>query len=470
MAALRKLYDYKVRFTPRSRPSSSLRQFHLFLSHTPFAICIAISCTVRPNAMTSRSYGFVCVLLVLLALVAMASAQPNGDGYDPMDIDFFDDALFQEVFGTLTNDELARMVSILPYSTMAMPIDTFKATSPPQAYIDPSQLSQPFPAFYEGGRASLSSTISGAERAHSPSRQREQPQTYAAVARRAIAPLQQVHARTTDQQAMDYKFTQQQASQQASTKPYAPCKEDFTPGPLARSKTYAEALRSPPLDLDLESWLDSLETPDPLPGAPGSSIAGALHHQQPSHLLGDAITQNANFHAGVTDAHQSVEGWVSQPRTARDRIVPRLDTSRLYPYTPSAYRSPGSVTSPSSSRISNRRSKQQLLSGNHKHRCDVCRAGFDTKSDLTHHLRNHTPYELRPHPCTTCGKRFPYAKDLKRHLVVHAKNVIFCPHASCKHASKGFSRQDHYERHMTSQHAVDSARPSSQPPSSLGLR
>ena len=292
-----------------------------------------------------------------------------------------------------------------------------------------------------------------------------------------------------------------QPARQFHTQHVAPQQQQYIPGPTSQpgsqmpifdseiaaaarspmssphTKTYAEAVRSRPPTLDSQTWnwLESLDHPlvdnEMTDLGDAGQIGGEtqLEAYPRSQPFTNTIMNNVNFQPGIAESSQNVESWVARPRVPRDRLVPRLDTTRLAPPTPSTHRSPVSAASPSSSRMSNRRTKQQLIRGNYDHRCHVCQAGFDTRSDLTHHLRSHAPYSQRQHVCAFCNKRFPYAKDLRRHLRIHGENKILCPHASCKFAWKGFARQDHLDRHLRSQHPVDSVWQSPATPVSGGF-
>lgn len=120
-----------------------------------------------------------------------------------------------------------------------------------------------------------------------------------------------------------------------------------------------------------------------------------------------------------------------------------------------AYSEPSTHFSPINSGSYSRYSSGNTSIGslNH-HRCHVCNAGFDTKSDLTHHLRVHIPVDQRQYACGQCGKRFLFPKDLRRHSYVHTSNQLFCDRADCKHSTKGFTRRDHLERHLLSVHGT----------------
>ena len=48
--------------------------------------------------------------------------------------------------------------------------------------------------------------------------------------------------------------------------------------------------------------------------------------------------------------------------------------------------------------------------------CEICRLRFNTPSALSHHVYKHRKLE---HVCKHCGKKFPFASDLKTHMNSH---------------------------------------------------
>lgn len=290
-------------------------------------------------------------------------------------------------------------------------------------------------------------------------------QTYAGALQRGMGQTKQHWMPAGPQQPAPERFTQQpfptpqpqQPTHQASPPSFAP-----VAGPSRQqTRTYAEVLRAAPVtEQELPSY------PNPFDSFDGGYEHGSdqgFFDDKRKRLLPTDVTSNPNYYSGVNEPADAVR--LSQLRTPRGRMLPRLDTNRLSPFPSSAHRSPASITSPSSSRLSSRRTKHEMRHGISKYRCPACHSGFDTKPDLKHHLRSHTPEEQRPHKCDTCGKRFWYPKDVTRHSVVHLPNDFFCPVPSCKHSAKGFSRQDHLDRHIRTKHAADSVLQSSQPSS-----
>ncbi|PPJ49621.1 hypothetical protein CBER1_02218 [Cercospora berteroae] len=150
--------------------------------------------------------------------------------------------------------------------------------------------------------------------------------------------------------------------------------------------------------------------------------------------------------------------WLGNTPAAGARNLPRLDTNLLVvPAHSDAHLSPTSASSAGSSAgRSPRRSKEEMVLG--EINCSQCDAAFSTQGDLTHHLRSHQPYANRSHVCPTCNKRFQYRKDLARHVPRHDPNRqrFYCKHAGCKYNSKGFGRQDHLDRHLATQHRMES--------------
>jgi hypothetical protein len=52
-----------------------------------------------------------------------------------------------------------------------------------------------------------------------------------------------------------------------------------------------------------------------------------------------------------------------------------------------------------------------------------CDLRFERQRDLRLHRRAHVEADKRPYGCATCGKRFMYPKDLKRHGKIHEKSA-----------------------------------------------
>lgn len=395
-----------------------------------------------------------------------------------MDLDWLDqpyldvsDAMF-----SFASDEMGRMVSEIQdrvhYSPDTNPVQT---NTLPTAYANPHTLPlRPSP----NERASHGRPQPSIEQ-HAPAMAVTGP-SYAAVLQRGLhAPHQQQYDASTQpqqqqqavvgpsvQEALYGKPQQQQFERQDVAPAPNPSPAPF--GGPRRTRTYAEALCSQLAAKDTWSGnagqfnFDHNETWHTM----GQDL---MQTEQP--FLPQAITSNPNFHSGMNEPGSTLRQWTSQPRTARDRLAPdpRIDTSMLTaPGTPSSQHSPASIASPSSARLSNRRSKYQLLFGHSRLRCHECHAGFETTTDLRHHERSHIPEGVRKYSCNECDKRFLYPKDLKRHVRTHRVNNIFCPITTCKRHWRGFGRQDHLDRHAASQHPVDSAYQSmSQPHSQL---
>lgn len=90
---------------------------------------------------------------------------------------------------------------------------------------------------------------------------------------------------------------------------------------------------------------------------------------------------------------------------------------------------------------------------------DGCGKEFKSKTDYSHHRRNHG---LRPHECSSCPKSFVFRKDLNRHEKTHNPSVreFYCQIAGCPWAARGFQRRDHYVRHMRAHHRAAAPTPS----------
>lgn len=199
------------------------------------------------------------------------------------------------------------------------------------------------------------------------------------------------------------------------------------------------------------SWAE----PDSMP------VDLSIPHSQhtPPKTLPDDLDRNTNYLLGMEETTGgtvgNMLGWIRRAPTTGDRALPRLSTAHLVPPDKSfANLSPSSASTAGSS-SSSRYSTLRPASGDFA--CFSCTASFAHHGDLTHHLRSHKPYASRNHVCQKCEKRFQYRKDLIRHLPRHDphRQKYFCPFPDCKYARKGFGRPDHLDRHIHSQHRVD---------------
>ncbi|KAI5365866.1 Putative Zinc finger C2H2-type [Septoria linicola] len=207
-------------------------------------------------------------------------------------------------------------------------------------------------------------------------------------------------------------------------------------------------------DADLEPLFPELGQPMseqfPPPQAASAPIMPATSAPQ---VLSN---ENLGYHNLNMGPHASghMKGWLG--RAPANML--RLETGRLAPPAMSdLHLSPSSASSAGSSTgRSTRRSKEEMVLGEIS--CRQCDAAFGTQGDLTHHLRSHAPYQSRSHVCPHCEKRFQYRKDLARHVPRHDPNRqrFRCHFSGCKFNSKGFGRQDHLDRHLASQHRMDS--------------
>ncbi|CAK4033663.1 Zinc finger PLAG1 [Lecanosticta acicola] len=218
---------------------------------------------------------------------------------------------------------------------------------------------------------------------------------------------------------------------------------------------YASTIYQTTFQLNNQGYQPPLAQASMIPRSyPESSIS--QEPNAPERLSAD-VTNNYNYPQSV--AHGAVgnmRGWIGRAPTTGDRAVPRLDTNFLAPPEHlSATRSPTSASTTGSSRPGSRRKPWEMTVGDFV--CGYCNAGFPAQGDLTHHLRSHAPYTSRQHVCDRCHKRFQYRKDLHRHLPKHDPNrkKFYCPLSACKYHTKGFGRADHLERHLTSQHRID---------------
>lgn len=205
-------------------------------------------------------------------------------------------------------------------------------------------------------------------------------------------------------------------------------------------------------------------TPTPLLETPFCPEAPYLSPQIPQILPFD-VTSSPNYHPGmVNGAVGYMQGWARRAPAIGCHARLSINTAHLAPPEDmAANRSPTSAsTTGSSTRPGSRRSREEMM-GNFV--CGYCKAGFPTQGELTHHLRSHAPYMSRLHVCNICEKRFQYKKDLGRHAPKHDPNrkKYYCTFQGCKYFSKGFGRQDHLDRHLTTQHRVDTPQQASHP-------
>ena len=215
----------------------------------------------------------------------------------------------------------------------------------------------------------------------------------------------------------------------------------------------------PELDEPLQSLQQQMPPSQyqPQPGTPARSSPQLLSNENLGYH---------NLHTGAKPLGH-MQGWLGRASAIGDRAMPRLDTGHLAPPALSdAHLSPSSASSAGSSAgRSPRRSKEDMVLGEIS--CSQCDAAFSTQGDLTHHLRSHQPYQSRNHVCPHCDKRFQYRKDLARHVPRHDPNRprYYCRFPGCKFNTKGFGRQDHLDRHLATQHRMDSPMRISRTPS-----
>ena len=103
-----------------------------------------------------------------------------------------------------------------------------------------------------------------------------------------------------------------------------------------------------------------------------------------------------------------------------------------------------------------------------------CCKTFDTRSELSHHHRNHVASEDRPHVCQLCSLEYLWPKDLNRHLKSQshrrkaqsnttqessAGETFYCPVIHCKFHQRGFPRRDNCVRHIQTHKGFKNAAP-----------
>lgn len=79
-----------------------------------------------------------------------------------------------------------------------------------------------------------------------------------------------------------------------------------------------------------------------------------------------------------------------------------------------------------------------------EHICPTCAKGFDRRSDLKKHTRNHKPKHERPIQCKVCGERWLFKKECDRHMLSHSS-----PGFRCNFCPKKFTRPDNRKRHQS---------------------
>ncbi|QIX00815.1 hypothetical protein AMS68_006332 [Peltaster fructicola] len=135
---------------------------------------------------------------------------------------------------------------------------------------------------------------------------------------------------------------------------------------------------------------------------------------------------------------QQIDTWVGTSTYGAQLGPDFIDPAYLTPTTPVSHCSSGSG-----------RSRSHSIASATSYHCDHhgCGKDFKTKTEYTHHRRNHGD---RNHACSHCSKRFVFRKDLNRHIKTHTpeQRYYFCQMVGCQWGERGFQRKDHYDRHM----------------------
>ena len=99
------------------------------------------------------------------------------------------------------------------------------------------------------------------------------------------------------------------------------------------------------------------------------------------------------------------------------------------------------------SKIYDNRQKEKI-SGviNKQYSCDKCSNLFNTKSDLTEHLKVHTL--LKKKQCNVCGTMFHSKDDVKQHMKTHISDISF----PCKYCEQKFKDNNELVYHTQTHH------------------
>uniref|UniRef100_UPI00358E0187 zinc finger protein 233-like n=1 Tax=Myxine glutinosa TaxID=7769 RepID=UPI00358E0187 len=92
--------------------------------------------------------------------------------------------------------------------------------------------------------------------------------------------------------------------------------------------------------------------------------------------------------------------------------------------------------------MSNIKTHMRIHTGKHFHKCSVCDKGLSSNSNLKRHTKIHTGE--RPHKCSICDKGFSQNNNLKSHMKIHTGER---PH-KCSICDKGFSQKRDLKLHM----------------------
>ncbi|KAL0094694.1 hypothetical protein J3Q64DRAFT_1715440 [Phycomyces blakesleeanus] len=86
------------------------------------------------------------------------------------------------------------------------------------------------------------------------------------------------------------------------------------------------------------------------------------------------------------------------------------------------------------------------------YQCDICKARFSRRYNLTTHVKTHDKQRIKEHGCTFCDKAFDRKHDRDRHVAtVHHNKRTF----TCKICPTSFTRRDALSRHRLVRHNED---------------
>ncbi|EME38468.1 hypothetical protein DOTSEDRAFT_75855 [Dothistroma septosporum NZE10] len=440
--------------------------------------------------MSSFNSKSTILFLLVITLATFARANPNGPNYDSMDWnwDLFDSVGGQFAAGLVACNQFNPMIAspVVGSSRVAEP-PRRRSPSEPQPHWNnvraPSAAPRPgFFSFTDIEYASVWEARSQSQEVvmassmslytHSAPDDRSHHHVSAAARRLFRPQYQQSISRELDQAAgvaahpPSNPSCEQCPSLDASNMygyPGAPQAQTPAEQRTKQAQSHAENERetettaqrdfrtyhAPPLETEVSKSM-------PLLGTPFCATGPYLATPSPR-MLPQEITSNPKYHLGMANgAVGNMQGWARRASAIGIPTGLSINTTHLAPPEDrGANPSPTSAsTTGSSTRPGSRRSREEMV-GNFV--CGYCKAGFLSQGELTHHLRSHTPYMSRQHVCLVCEKRFQYKKDLGRHAPKHDPNrkKYYCSFQGCKYFTKGFGRQDHLDRHLATQHRVD---------------
>ncbi|XP_034150243.1 oocyte zinc finger protein XlCOF6-like isoform X2 [Esox lucius] len=92
---------------------------------------------------------------------------------------------------------------------------------------------------------------------------------------------------------------------------------------------------------------------------------------------------------------------------------------------------------------------QKIFHTEHPYRCGHCKMSFVSATRLETHTKTRHPATdplLNPHVCSECGRGFPVAANLKRHLRIHTGEKPYV----CSQCGNSYSDGGNFQKHMRS--------------------